>query len=73
MEVHTERLRGSVEEVLDAAEDLGDLLSAVADHRLDLSPLCEHRLVAQLESIERALARGRAEPLLSLALHGGGA
>jgi hypothetical protein len=74
MEVRTEPLRGGVGEVLDAAEDVGELLSAVADHRLDLSPLCERWLIAQLDSIEQALARERTEPAVApLALHGAAA
>jgi|GEM_PF-6308535 len=74
MEVQTEPLRGDVGELLDVAEDVGELLSAVADDRLELSPLCEHWLVAQLESIEHALAREHVEPALAaLALHGGAA
>ena len=74
MEVRTEPLRGSVGEVLDVAEDVDELLSAMADHRLDLSPLYERWLLAQLHAIEQALARERTEPAVApLALHGGAA
>jgi hypothetical protein len=76
MEVQTEPLRGSAAELLDVAEDIDDLLNAVAEHRLDLSPIGERWLVALLERIGDTLARERAAveaTLAPLALHGGAA
>ena len=52
MEVQTVAIRGTYEELVDAAEDLGDLLSAAV---LDLTPAVRTWLGEQLELIELAL------------------
>lgn len=57
MEVTTGAIRGSYEEPVDAAEDLGDILSAAATNLVDLTPVIERWLIDQLEEIELALAR----------------
>lgn len=56
MEVTAGVIRGSYEELVDAAEDLGDILSA-ATNLLDLTPALQRWLVGQLEEVELALAR----------------
>ena len=50
------RLKGSYEELADAAEDIGSILSAVATGDLDVGPLAHRWLIDQLELIETALA-----------------
>ena len=56
MEVQTDGIRGTYEELVDAAEDLGDILSAAASDLLDLTPAVQVWLVDQLERVELALA-----------------
>jgi hypothetical protein len=54
MEVQTVAIRGTYEELVDAAEDLGDLLSTTL---LDLTPAVRTWLGEQLELIELALVQ----------------
>lgn len=62
MEVQTDAIQGTYEELVDAAEDLADLLSAAASNLLDLTPTTQRWLSGQLEHVEVALTRhlGRA-------------
>jgi hypothetical protein len=55
MEIQTDAIRGTYEELLDAAEDLGGILNAAATDLLDLTPIVEVWLVDQLERTELAL------------------
>lgn len=56
MEVQTDAIRGSYDQLLDAAEDIGSILGAVAGNELDLTPVMQVWLVQQLERLELALA-----------------
>jgi hypothetical protein len=57
MQVETAAIGGTYEELVDAAEGIGDILSAKANNRLDLTPTLERWLIGQLEAIEVALVR----------------
>lgn len=57
MQVETAAIDGTYGELVDAAEDIAEILNAKASSRLDLTPAVERWLVAQLEEIELALAR----------------
>jgi hypothetical protein len=54
VEVQTVAIRGTYNELVDAAEDLGDVLSATL---LDLTPVVRTWLGEQLELIELALVQ----------------
>jgi hypothetical protein len=57
MQVETAAIDGTYGELVDAAEDIADILSAKANNRLDLTPALERWLVDQLEAIEVGLIR----------------
>jgi hypothetical protein len=56
MKVQADAIRGSYDELFDAAEDISQILSAVATNQLDLTPIVQPWLNEQLERIELALA-----------------
>lgn len=55
MRVQTDAIQGTYGELVDAAEDLGEILSAAASNILDLTPSVQVWLVDQLERVELAL------------------
>lgn len=57
MHVQISAIRGSYEELADAAEDIDDILSALENNQLDLTPIVQQWLLDQLEEIEVSLAR----------------
>jgi hypothetical protein len=56
MEVQTDAIRGSYDQLLDAADDIGAILGAVAANQLDLTPVMQVWLVQLLERVEETLA-----------------
>ena len=56
MKVQADEIRGSYDELVDAAEDISQILSAVANNQLDLTPIVQSWLNEQLERIELAFA-----------------
>jgi hypothetical protein len=56
MEVQTDAIRGTYAELVDAAEDVRNVLGAVANDELELTPVVQTWLVRQVERIELALA-----------------
>jgi hypothetical protein len=56
MKVQTVEIRGSYDELVDAAEDISQILGAVANNQLDLTPIVQSWLNEQLERIELAFA-----------------
>jgi hypothetical protein len=55
MQVETAPVRGTYDELVDAAEDIDGILCAKASNQLDLTPALERWLVDVLEQIAAAL------------------
>jgi hypothetical protein len=64
MRVKTAAIGGTYEELVDAAENILEILSARANDQLDLTPAVERWLVDQLEQIEVTLAARDARPAI---------
>jgi hypothetical protein len=56
VEVQTDAIRGSYDQLLDAAEDIGAILGAAAANQLDLTPVMQVWLVQLLERVDETLA-----------------